>query len=203
MLTRVKICGLTGVGDALQALAAGADMLGVHFCASPRRVPLETGRAIADAVGGRAELVGVFIDPSAEELEEATDQLALDWVQLHGEEPFDLALRHRVIKALKVKDGVVPAPGPWPDPILLDTWSANRQGGSGRSWDFAAAAGLVGARRVILAGGLTGASVGQVVRELRPWGVDVSSGVESRPGVKDAELMRRFVDEVRLADAGS
>jgi phosphoribosylanthranilate isomerase len=105
-----------------------------------------------------------------------------------------------VIKALKVRDGAVPDPDGWPDPILLDSWSADQRGGTGRTWDFEAALPLLRGRRVILAGGLEPANVGEVVARFRPYGVDVSGGVESAVGVKDPNAVLAFVQAVRESD---
>lgn len=198
-MTVVKICGVCEPDDAVAAVAAGADLVGLHFCPSRRRIDVATGRRIADAVRGRARLVGVFIDAAPAEVAEVREAVGVDYVQLHGEESPD-GYGERVIKALKVRDGALPTADGWPDPVLLDSWSESRQGGTGRPWDWRLAAPLVRERRVIIAGGLTPESVGAVVAELRPYGVDVSSGVESEPRRKDPELVRAFVQAVRDAD---
>lgn len=198
-MTVVKICGVCEPDDAVAAVAAGADLVGLHFCPSRRRIDVATGRRIADAVRGRARLVGVFIDAAPAEVAEVREAVGVDYVQLHGEESPD-GYGERVIKALKVRDGALPTADGWPDPVLLDSWSESRQGGTGRPWDWRLAAPLVRERRVIIAGGLTPESVSAVVAELRPYGVDVSSGVESEPRRKDPELVRAFVQAVRDAD---
>jgi phosphoribosylanthranilate isomerase len=96
----------------------------------------------------------------------------------------------------------VPGSGDWPDPILLDSWSRDQRGGTGRTWDWEVARPLLASRRVFVAGGLNPANVGEVVRRYRPYGVDVSSGVETAPRVKDRDLVRAFVQAVREADEG-
>ena len=199
-MTLVKICGIRDPGGAGAAAGAGADLIGFHFCSSQRRVTPEAAREIADALERRPRLVGVFIDPTEEEVAQVAAYVGLDVVQLHGSEPPGFRSPRPVVKALKVRDGAVPEDGDWPDPILLDSWSEDQRGGTGRAWDWEAAAGLVGRRRVIVAGGLHPGNVGAVVRRLRPHGVDVSSGVESAVGVKDPDRVRAFVQAVRDAD---
>lgn len=199
-MTQVKICGICDADDALAAVAAGADLIGMHFCSSLRRIGPEQGREIAGAVRGRARVVGVFIDSPPEVVSSIADQVGLDLVQLHGSEP-PADYGRPVMKALKVHGGAVPDGGGWPDPLLLDTWTADGRGGSGRTWPWAAARSLVATRQVFVAGGLNPGNVAEVVDALRPAGVDVSSGVESEPRRKDAALMAAFVQAVRDADA--
>ena len=198
-MTLVKICGVCTPEDAVAAADAGADLVGVHLCPSKRRVDVETARRIAGAVRGHVKVVGVFIDAGAREVAAAREAAGLDLVQLHGEEAPN-GYGPGVIKALKVRDGRLPDAAAWPDPVLLDSWSEDRKGGTGRPWDWRLAAPLVERRQVIIAGGLSPETVGAVVAELRPYGVDVSSGVESEPRVKDAGLVRAFVQAVRDAD---
>ncbi len=105
------------------------------------------------------------------------------------------------MKVLKVRDGIVPGAERWPDPIMLDSWSADQRGGTGRTWDWELARPLLEERKVFIAGGLEPGTVGKVVRELKPYGVDVSSGVESRLRVKDPAKVRAFVHAVRIAES--
>lgn len=199
--TRVKVCGVCSPQDAELALEAGADLLGMHFCSSLRQIPVEAGQEIARAVRGRATVVGVFIDAGADEIARVADAVGLDLVQLHGQEP-PAEYARPVIKALKVRDGRLPDVSAWPDPILLDSWSADGRGGTGRTWSWESARGLAARRDVMIAGGLTPENVGALVAAIRPYGVDVSSGVESEVRRKDPELMRRFVQAVRDAEQG-
>lgn len=148
----------------------------------------------------RPQIVGVFIDESPEAVAAVADLVGLDRVQLHGSEPPGYRAPRPPIKALKVRDGVVPDGEGWPDPVLLDSWTADQRGGTGRAWDWDLARPLLAARQVIVAGGLNPGNVGRLVERYRPYGVDVSSGVESRPRVKDPALMRAFVAAVREAD---
>lgn len=200
-MTLVKVCGICDPESGRAAVEAGADLLGLHFCPSPRRVSLAEARAVVDALPRRPLLVGVFIDQPADEIDALVAEVGLDLVQLHGSEPPGFRASRPVIKVLRVRDGVVPDAAAWPDPILLDSWSPDQRGGTGRTWDWEAAGDLMATRRVLLAGGLTPANVGRAVRRLRPYGVDVSSGVEREPRRKDPGLIRAFVQAVRDADA--
>lgn len=205
-MTRVKVCGICDAPAAHAAAAAGADLLGFHFCSSPRRITREQAREIVAELTGlgdrRPQLVGVFIDQPEAEVEEVIEFVGLDLVQLHGSEDPGFSVSRPVIKALKVRDGRLPDTEAWPDPVLLDSWSPDQRGGTGRSWDWENARELVARRRVFFAGGLGPDSVGEVVRRYRPYGVDVSSGVESAIRVKDAALVGAFMQAVREADEG-
>lgn len=192
--TLVKICGICDVESGLAAAEAGADLLGFHFCDSRRRLrPEEALRIIEELPEGPA-LVGVFIDQVPAEVDVIADFCGLDMVQLHGSEAPGFAVEVPIIKALKVRDGSLPDHRLWPeDLLLLDSWSADGRGGTGIAWSWDLALPLVRSREVFIAGGLTPENVADVVRLLNPYGVDVSSGVESEPGVKDPELVARFV----------
>lgn len=199
-MTEVKICGVCDAEAARAAAAAGADMIGFHFCSSLRRITPEEARTIVRALDNCPRLVGVFIDQPETEVEQVARFVGLDLVQLHGSEPPGFRCSRPIVKALKVRDGSIPDPGPWQDPILLDSWSSDQRGGTGRTWDWPAARELMTRRRVILAGGLHPGNVGEAVRTLRPFGVDVSSGVEAAVRIKDPDRMRAFVQAVRGAD---
>jgi phosphoribosylanthranilate isomerase len=202
-VTQVKICGVCDLAGAEIAAEAGADLIGFHFCSSPRRISPREAREIAEALGNRRPtLVGVFIDQTEAEVEETSALVGLDMIQLHGSEPPGFHSSRPVIKALKVRDGRLPASEDWPEPILLDSWSADQRGGTGRSWDWETARDLAGRRRVFFAGGLNPDNVTALVRSIRPYGVDVSSGVEKATRVKDAALVSAFVQAVREADEG-
>ena len=147
----------------------------------------------------RPRLVGVFIDCDPEEVRQVIQFVGLDLVQLHGSEKPSSSWPLGTMKALKVKDGAVPDAGAWPDPILLDSWSSDQRGGTGQRWETEVARRLISERQVFVAGGLNPENVGRLVRSFRPYGVDVSSGVESAPRIKDPELVRAFVRAVRRA----
>ncbi len=184
------------------AAEAGADLLGFHFCSSRRRITVEQARGLVAALGDqRPRLVGVFIDQPESQVGEVVLAVGLDMVQLHGSETPGFESPVPVMKVLKVRDGAIPDDRAWPDPLLLDSWSPDQRGGTGRSWDWAAARELVNRRRVFIAGGLDPSNVGAVVREYGPYGVDVSSGVEARVRVKDPIRVRAFVQAVREIDA--
>ena len=200
-MIRVKICGICDLDSAMAAVEAGADMIGFHFCTSERRISPEDARAILDELSVRPKIIGVFIDESPDEVRRIADHLDLDLLQLHGSEPPGFDAGRPVMKVLKIRDGAVPDADAWPDPIMLDSWSADQRGGTGRTWDWELARPLLASRKVFIAGGLEPGNVGKVVSELKPYGVDVSSGVEARVRVKDPARMRAFVHAVRLAEA--
>ncbi|HIP96874.1 MAG TPA: phosphoribosylanthranilate isomerase [Anaerolineae bacterium] len=203
-MTRVKICGITNVEDALATAEAGADLLGFLFYPpSPRAVTPEQTRRIVEAVR-RAQFtvrfVGVFVDEEADAVQQIVACCGLDYAQLHGVESpgmvADLMGRGlKVIKAFRVRDGttLTEIERYRATAYLLDAYVPGRQGGTGRTFDWNLA---VQARQygpIILAGGLTPDNVAGAVRTVRPWGVDVASGVEAVPGRKDPAKVRRFI----------
>jgi phosphoribosylanthranilate isomerase len=196
-MTLVKICGICDARAAADALSAGADWLGFHFCPSLRRVSPEEARAIIEGLPSRPTIVGVFIDQPSEEVDQVASFCHLDLVQLHGSEAPGFSSIRPVMKVLKVKDGALPDASAWPDPVMLDSWSPDQRGGTGTRWDWSQARELVASRRVFMAGGLDPVNVREAVLGYRPYGVDVSSGVESEPRRKDPELVRAFVQAVR------
>lgn len=209
--TIVKICGITRTRDAVTALEAGADWLGfIRWPGSPRWRPVsECVRVIEEARdrAGRDFLaVGVYVNPELEEFFEDVDRAGIDCIQFHGDErpEFVRTMQLPVIKTLRVRDaGSLRLADAYPDVTLLaDTFHPVLPGGTGQAYDPALLTDLVAHRRVIVAGGLNAANVAGVVRFLRPYGVDVSSGVEVSPGIKDGQKIADFVRAVREADAG-
>lgn len=198
--TLVKICGVKDPASGEAAVQAGADLIGFHFCTSSRQVTPGAAAAIVRGLSRRPGIVGVFIDEEPARVEEVAEEVGLDLVQLHGSEAPGYPVRGPVMKVLKIRTGSLPEAGGWPDPLMLDSWSADQRGGTGRRWDWAVAAPLITSRRVFVAGGLNPANVGELVLAHRPHGVDVSGGVEAEPGKKDLALMRAFVAAVRRAD---
>jgi phosphoribosylanthranilate isomerase len=199
-MVRVKICGICDAPAARLAAEAGADLIGFHFCPSPRRISPEAAKAIVDSLDVRPVIVGVFIDEEEDVARQVAELVGLDLLQLHGSEPdwFDAGVP--LMKVLKVRDGKVPDASRWPDPIMLDSWSHDQRGGTGRTWTWELARPLLAKRKVFIAGGLQPGNVGTVVSAYRPYGVDVSSGVESEVRVKDPEKVRAFIRAVREAE---
>ena len=220
--TRIKICGVRRAEDALAAAAAGADAIGrVFYPAAARNISVEQAREILAALPAFVTPVGVFVNAGVEGVKQTAAEAGLRHVQLNGEETPEDVARLRglaVIKAVKVERGkfgevlarwrgagadlgLVNVKG-----LVLETAVAGQAGGTGVANDWAtvreqqAAGGFEGLPPVIAAGGLTVESVGTVVRDVRPWAVDVSSGVEASLGKKSAEKIEKFVDAVRGAD---
>ncbi len=207
----VKICGITRVEDGVAALRAGADWLGfVRWPKSPRWRPAAEAAALIGALRERApgpfEAVGVYVDATREEIERDTEALGLDRVQLHGDEPPELAARltRPAIKVIRVRDAAsLRRADDFPGlDLLADTFDPALPGGTGRGYDYGLLRDLVARRRVLIAGGLTPETVGAVVASLAPLGVDVSSGVESAPGVKDHARIISFIQAARAGAAG-
>jgi phosphoribosylanthranilate isomerase len=197
---QVKICGICDPDAARSAIEAGADLIGFHFCRSDRRVTPEEAKAIVEGLSVRPTIVGVFIDQDADEVRQVAEFVGLDLLQLHGSEPPGYDAGRPLMKVLKVKEGHVPGADAWPDPIMLDSWSADQRGGTGLTWDWDRARELLATRRVFIAGGLEPGNVSRVVSTFKPYGVDVSSGVESAVRVKDPDKVRAFVHAVRIAE---
>lgn len=203
MTVKVKICGVCTVEDARAAAAAGADFLGLNFHPeSPRYVEPERARELAEAVPGTA-LVGVFVDAPRERVETIAATVGLAAVQFHGDE--DVAYCRdwpwRTIKALRARPGVdlIGLAAGYPtDYLLLDSFAPGRTGGTGVALDPASATGLPAAR-LFVAGGLRPETVADVVRALRPYAVDVASGVEERPGRKDHGKIEEFIRRAKAA----
>jgi phosphoribosylanthranilate isomerase len=200
-MVQVKICGICDAAGAAAAVESGADLIGFHFCSSQRRVTPEEAKAIIDSLALRPVIVGVFIDQEPDEVRQIAEFAGLDLLQLHGSESPGFEVGRPVMKVLKVKDGQIPDAEAWPDPVMLDSWSSDQRGGTGQVWDWELARPLLAARKVFIAGGLEPGNVGKVVSGFKPYGVDVSSGVESSVRVKDPNKVRAFVHAVRLAEA--
>ena len=199
-MIRVKICGICDLEAANMAVEAGADLIGFHFCDSDRRVSPEEARSIIEELLVRPKIVGVFIDETPDEVRQIAEFVDLDLLQLHGSEQPGFEAGRPVMKVLKVKEGRVPGADGWPDPIMLDSWSADQRGGTGQTWDWDRARDLISTRKVFIAGGLQPGNVSKVVSSFKPYGVDVSSGVESTVRVKDPDKVRAFVHAVRIAE---
>jgi phosphoribosylanthranilate isomerase len=199
---KVKICGITSVEDALEAVRAGADALGfVFYPPSPRNITPELAAEIIRHLPPFVITVGLFVNEDSQRIEEIVAQCGLNVVQLHGDEtPQQCRFTGvRVIKALRVRDAEsLKSAGDFPvSALLIDAWCEQAYGGTGQvgRWDLAAP--LARQRVVVLAGGLTPDNVAQAITEVSPYAVDVSSGVESAPGVKSPALMRAFVQQAK------
>ncbi|MDQ3907226.1 MAG: phosphoribosylanthranilate isomerase [Acidobacteriota bacterium] len=200
----VKVCGITNLGDALAAVEAGAHALGFNFYRrSPRYIDPASARVIVDQVPEDVLCVGVFVNEEKGTIEEAALSSGVAAVQLHGDEspPFCESLEGlRVIKALRVGEDFRPesAAEYKVEAILLDSFSRAARGGTGHTFDWSLArAARAHAGRLYLAGGLTPENVRAAVAEVGPYAVDVCSGVESAPGIKDRAQMRKFFDALR------
>lgn len=205
MAVRSKICGITRVEDALLAVEAGADAIGLVFYEkSPRAVGLEQARAILQALPPFVTTVGLFVDMPRGELQQLLQQLPLDLLQFHGNEaPTDCEEYGRpYIKALRVRPGqdVLQAMAPYRSArgILLDTYVEGVPGGTGAAFDWSLVPHDSGVP-IILAGGLDADNVGTAIAQVRPYAVDVSGGVEATKGIKDATKIRAFIEAVKRA----
>ena len=197
----VKICGITRGEDAQAAVSAGANALGfVFWSKSPRRVDVDVARRIVSTLPPSILAVGVFVDQPVEEVNEIGSRVDLGAVQLHGAEDVSYArmMTRPVVKALAVGAGVPPVLTTWPDAVtvLLDVHDPVKKGGTGKTIDWVAAAGIAEQRRVILAGGLAPENVRDAITRVRPWGIDVSSGVEREPGIKDHGRLKALFEAV-------
>lgn len=200
----VKICGITRVEDAIRAAELGADYIGLNlFPQSPRSLTLGKALQIADVVRGHVKLVGVFVNVPAPQLLATLDTLGLDLAQLHGDEwPDEVAAVGRralkVFRSLPVTQGQLARfPSVWG--FLVDTPSAKLYGGTGITWDWRALRAVRTRKPLLVAGGIGPTNVLRALAESGASGVDVNSGIESAPGVKDPEKMKRLFEEMRLA----
>jgi phosphoribosylanthranilate isomerase len=205
-MTRIKICGITRVEDALAAARSGADALGLVFYEkSPRHVNIERAQQLAAAMPPFVTLVGLFVNASAKAVREVLQAVPLDVLQFHGEEEPDFCAQfgRPYLKAIRVKGGVdlVQCASRYSraQGLLLDAYVEGTHGGTGEAFDWA----LIPRDLplpVILSGGLHAANVAAGIAHVRPWAVDVSSGVEAAKGIKDAAKIAAFINEVNKID---
>lgn len=205
MHVRSKICGITRVQDALAAVEAGADAIGLVFYAkSPRAVSVEQAAAIVQALPPFVTCVGLFVNMARDDVQAVLQRVPLDLLQFHGDEsPVDCEGYGRpYIKALRVRPGedlaATMALYAGARGILLDTFVEGVPGGTGAAFDWSLVPPDV-AKPIILAGGLEASNVAAAIRQVRPYAVDVSGGVEASKGIKDADKIRAFVQAVRNA----
>lgn len=204
--TLIKICGITRLEDGLAALEAGADWLGfIRAERSPRFRPLDELIELVTRLRARApapfQAVGVYVDASPETIEDEARRVGLDRIQLHGRETPELArsLSRPVVKVIHIRDAesVKKAEAYEGMDLLTDVFTPDSYGGTGRGYDYEWLRDLILRRRVIVAGGLTIENVAEVMRSLAPWGVDVSSAVETAPGIKAPARIRAFIENAR------
>jgi phosphoribosylanthranilate isomerase len=203
-MTKIKICGNTRAADVAVALELGVDLLGFIFTPSKRQITIDEGEVLASQVPDEIGRVGVFIDESTSLIAEAVERCRLSAVQIYRPiTAADQALGVGLLPAFRVGNGDAIRetefnPG---DHLLLDTWAPDTMGGgTGRPWPWEEASVLARQQPIIVSGGLTSANVGEAIRRLKPWGVDVCSGVEAEPGRKDPAKLRAFVEAVRAVD---
>jgi phosphoribosylanthranilate isomerase len=203
MSVKVKICGITSVADGLAAAEAGADMVGLMFYdKSPRCISFATGSEISRALSPFIVKVGVFVNPDEDTVMRAIGECGVTLLQFHGEETPEFCAQFGVMsmKAFRVRaaESLLALPNYATDAYLLDAYSPDAHGGTGAkfNWELAIAAKQHG-KPIFLAGGLTPENVGAAVRQVQPFGVDVSSGVESAPGKKDPAKVHAFIQAAK------
>jgi phosphoribosylanthranilate isomerase len=199
---KVKICGFTNYDDAMAAADMGADMLGFNFYPkSPRYIKPADAAKIINKLPAYVDLVGLFVNDTFKHIEQTIDECRLDWVQFHGDEPPDYCeqfgtLNVRTMKALRVKNAsdIKLAEEYFTDAILLDAFDPKKYGGTGLVFDW----NIIGniSKRVFLAGGINSENINKAL-ELGIYGIDVCSGVESKPGKKDHAKMRKLFDMIQ------
>lgn len=203
MSVKVKICGITSVADGVATAEAGADMIGLMFYErSPRNISTATAAEISRALSPFLVKVGVFVNPTEDAVMRAIGECGVTLLQFHGEETPEFCAQFGVMsmKAFRVRnaDSLLTLPNYATDAYLLDAYSPDAHGGTGAkfNWDLAITAKQHG-KPIFLAGGLTPENIGEAVRQVQPFGVDVSSGVESAPGKKDPAKVQAFIKAVR------
>ncbi|MGH8119865.1 MAG: phosphoribosylanthranilate isomerase [Gammaproteobacteria bacterium] len=204
---RIKICGITRLEDALAATRLGADAIGlVFFSDSPRAVSIDAARRITGILPPFVAKVGLFVNATSAAIEKVLQAVALDLLQFHGDEEPEECGRYSkpYIKAVRMHDGIDVGREEQryagASALLLDAYVADQHGGTGKTFDWSRIPAHAG-KPVILAGGLTPANVANAIRQTLPYAVDVSGGVESGKGIKDARKMAEFIREVRYAES--
>ena len=211
MRTRIKICGFTDADDLQAALSLGIDAIGLNLAKGPRKCSLEQAQVLRQLIPPPVAAVGLFVDASLATIEHALDVTQCDTIQLHGDEPPELAAalmqRCRVIKAIRVRNlAALQAANDYPcHALLLDAYVPGVSGGSGQTWDHRLLADCPPQKPWLLAGGLTPDNVLTALDQLaalglRPWAIDTASGVELAPGRKNPVQMQRLVQAVQRHD---
>ena len=204
--TRVKICGITRVDDALDVVSSGADAIGLVFYEpSPRNVSVERAKEIAAAVPAFVTVVALFVDPSEEQVQQVLNHVRIDLIQFHGDEDNDFCSRFQrpFIKAIRVRQAsdVVASCLRFPNAvgILLDSYKPGVPGGTGETFDWSLIPTQAN-KPLILAGGLNADNIAGAIDDVQPFAVDVSGGVEASKGIKDPEKVKAFLNEVYSVD---
>lgn len=210
-MTAVKICGLSTPETLSAALNAGVDYVGfVFYPPSPRHVEIDTAKALASQIATNARAVGLFVDPTDDQLSEALSHVPIDIIQLHGNETpqrvAEIKERYRnldVMKAIRIRNAddlnAVQDYEATADWLLFDTKSEKAPGGTGEKFDWSLLKGKTFAKPWMLSGGLTAENTKDALAQLSPDALDVSSGVESAPGIKDPVKIKAFIDSVKTA----
>ena len=204
IMVRVKVCGITNYQDAAMAVQIGVDALGFIFAPSPRQIMPQKAREIIGAIPPFVKTVGVFVDERPEAIREIMLFCGLDLVQFHGDESPDFCAEFmpRTIKGFRIRnrsdiESVALYKGNT-RAILLDTYAKGKRGGTGKTFDWnIALTGKAPGIPVILSGGLTPSNIGDAISTVKPYAVDVNSGIEERPGKKDYILMKELVEKIR------
>jgi len=205
----VKICGITRLEDAEAAIELGAGAIGfVFWPKSPRYLDPERARAIVAALPPFIATVGVFVDQTVRLVNGVAARVGLSTVQLHGDEPIEMLgeIERPVVKAMALRASTTAEEADaWPSRVrlLIDAHDPDQHGGTGRTVDWKRAAAVAARRPVLLAGGLNAANVADAIRTVKPFGIDLSSGVESSPGIKDHARLRALFDAVAAANVGA
>ncbi|QQD24266.1 phosphoribosylanthranilate isomerase [Venatoribacter cucullus] len=207
--TRLKICGITRPQDALAVVQAGADAIGLVFYApSPRAVDIAMAQAVVAVVPAFVTVTALFVDPTADEVQKVLDSVRIDLIQFHGDEEDDFCSQFNrpYIKAIRVRQAsdVVASCLRFPGAlaVLLDSYKPGVPGGTGETFDWSLVPDEL-PKPIILAGGLTIANLASAIRQVRPFAVDVSGGVEADKGIKDPGKITAFADEVYRVDQES
>ncbi len=207
--TRLKICGITRPQDAMAVVQAGADAIGLVFYApSPRAVDIAMAQAVVAAVPAFVTVTALFVNPAADEVQKVLDSVRIDLIQFHGDEEDDFCSQFNrpYIKAIRVRQAsdVVASCLRFPGAlaVLLDSYKPGVPGGTGETFDWSLVPNEL-TKPIILAGGLTIVNVASAIRQVRPFAVDVSGGVEADKGIKDPGKITAFADEVYRVDQES
>lgn len=198
---RVKICGITNIEDAKCAVSCGADALGFVFAESPREVLPTTVRDITRELPPMVQKIGVFVDTDTQTINDICEFCNLDWVQLHGSKAPKISkeLKRPIIIGIRLKDsGSIADLDKYGECFLLvDSYHPQKMGGTGKVADWNLAAKVASVKPIILAGGLNPENVLEAISKVKPYAVDVSSGVETYPGKKDPDLIEKFLNKVK------